>query len=153
MENKEISNEKEGDEYKAWFLEPFPHYRIPQALFKDPFTNLSAEAKLIYGILLSRTTLSYKNDRVIEGAYYSFFKISEIEKMIGCGHDKASKLLGELEDYQLLRRKRQYLGKPTCMFLCDFKQQCENSADWCAKDPHTGMRNIGITDCEKAAIK
>ncbi len=42
--------------------ETFSFYRIPKALFTDEaFDEISIEAKLLYGILLDRMSLSAKN--------------------------------------------------------------------------------------------
>lgn len=41
--------------------EQFSFYRIPKALFTDPqFKDLSTDAKVLYGILLDRMSLSLK---------------------------------------------------------------------------------------------
>ena len=40
----------------------FSFYRLPKALFVDPrFRGISAEAKILYGLLLDRMGLSTKN--------------------------------------------------------------------------------------------
>ena len=42
--------------------EQFSFYRIPKMLFKDKlFKDVSAEAKVLYGLMLDRTGLSLKN--------------------------------------------------------------------------------------------
>ena len=42
--------------------EQFSFYRIPKVLFTDPqFKPLSTDAKVLYGILLDRMSLSVKN--------------------------------------------------------------------------------------------
>ena len=41
------------------------------------------------------------------------YGISHIMEDLGCAHNKAEKLLSELEQAGLLRRKRQGLGKPS----------------------------------------
>lgn len=42
--------------------EQFSFYRIPKVLFTDDkFRSISAEAKVLYGILLDRMSLSQKN--------------------------------------------------------------------------------------------
>ena len=41
----------------------FSFYRLPKALFVDPrFRGISAESKILYGLLLDRMGLSVKND-------------------------------------------------------------------------------------------
>ena len=60
--------------------EQFSFYRIPKVLFTDErFRSISAEAKVLYGILLDRMSLSRKNgwldddDRV-----YIIFTLDEV---------------------------------------------------------------------------
>ena len=48
--------------YTAQESEQFTFYRIPKALFTDPtFSHLSAEAKLLYGLMLDRMGLSRRS--------------------------------------------------------------------------------------------
>ena len=43
--------------------EMFTFYRIPKLLFTDPeLKNISTEAKVLYGLLLDRMSLSIKNN-------------------------------------------------------------------------------------------
>ena len=43
--------------------EQFAFYRIPKALFTDPaFRSISTDAKVLYGLLLDRMSLSARND-------------------------------------------------------------------------------------------
>ena len=42
---------------------------------------------------------------------------------LGCAHRKAEKLLSELEQAGLLRRKRQGLGKPSALYPLKFENR------------------------------
>ena len=43
--------------------EQFAFYRIPKALFADPaYRGISTDAKVLYGLLLDRMSLSARND-------------------------------------------------------------------------------------------
>ena len=103
--------------------EQFSFYRIPKVLFTDDkFRSISAEAKVLYGILLDRMSLSQKNgwfddaDRV-----YIIFTMDEIMRAIGCAVQKAAKLLCELDEKSgLIERKRQGLGKPNLIYVKNF---------------------------------
>lgn len=103
--------------------EQFSFYRIPKALFTDErFRSISAEAKVLYGILLDRMSLSQKNgwlddtDRV-----YIIFTTQDIMDAIDCADQKATKLLSELEQKAgLIERKRQGLGKPNLIYVKNF---------------------------------
>ena len=50
------------DFYYGMETEQFPFFRIPQCLFLDKrFASLSINAKVLYGLLLDRMSLSMKN--------------------------------------------------------------------------------------------
>ena len=96
--------------------ELFTFYRVPKVLFtEEPFKNMNCEAKLLYGLLLDKMGLSRKSgwfDK--QGARLCLLWHQPYYGGLGCAHNKAEKLLSELEQAGLLRRKRQGLGKPVC---------------------------------------
>ena len=48
--------------YHGCESEQFAFYRIPKVLFTDPyFKDLSSDAKIVYGLMLDRMSLSVKN--------------------------------------------------------------------------------------------
>ena len=59
--------------------ELFTFYRVPKVLFtNERFWNISADAKMLYGILLDRMSLSAKNGWIDEnGRVYIIFTIDE----------------------------------------------------------------------------
>ena len=73
----------------------FSFYRIPRELITgDRFKRVSTDAKLLYGLLLDRMGLSAKNGWYDEqGRVYIYYSLEEIQADLGCGHDKATKLL------------------------------------------------------------
>lgn len=103
--------------------ELFSFYRVPKVLFTDEkFSNISSDAKLLYGIMLDRMNLSAKNGWVDElGRVYIIFTIEEIKCALGCAEKKAVKLLHELENKcGLIERKRIGLGKPNYIYVKNF---------------------------------
>ena len=103
--------------------EQFFFYRIPKVLFtEERFRSVSAEAKVLYGLLLDRMSLSCKNgwlDRA--GRVYIIFTIEEVMTALGCADQKAGKLMHELESKcRLIERKRQGLGKPNLIYVKNF---------------------------------
>ena len=92
----------------------FRFYHIPQALFTNKqFSKLSAEAKILYGLLLERMSTSSKTDA--EDKAYIFFTLDEVQEYMGIGKDKAIKLFSELDMHKgigLIERKKQGQGKP-----------------------------------------
>ena len=109
--------------------EQFSFYRIPKVLFtEERFKNISAEAKVLYGLLLDRMSLSAKNGwQDKENRVYIIFTIEDIMEAMGCADQKAGKLLYELESKcRLIERKRQGLGKPNLIYVKNFVTPSES---------------------------
>lgn len=103
--------------------EQFSFYRVPKVLFtREQFKQLSAEAKILYGIMLDKLDLSVKNKWGDEkGRVYIIYTIEQIMADMNCADQKATKLLDELEKKcGLIERKRQGLGKPNLIFVKNF---------------------------------
>ena len=100
----------------------FSFYRLPKALFVDTrFRGISAESKILYGLLLDRMGLSVKNDWTNDtGRVYIIFTTEEIMEALYCADNKATKLMKELEGVGLIERKRRGLGKPSLIYVKNF---------------------------------
>ena len=100
----------------------FSFYRLPKALFVDPrFRSISAESKILYGLLLDRMGLSAKNGWTDDsGRVYIIFTTEEIMEALYCADNKATKLMKELEGIGLIERKRRGLGKPSLIYVKNF---------------------------------
>ena len=100
----------------------FSFYRLPKALFVDPrFRSISAESKILYGLLLDRMGLSAKNGWTDDsGRVYIIFTTEEIMEALYCADNKATKLMKELESCGLIERKRRGLGKPSLIYVKNF---------------------------------
>ena len=101
----------------------FSFYRMPKVLFQyDRYKYLSAEAKVLYGLLLDRMDLSAKNGWIDnKGRVYIIFTIEEVMEKLNCGNKKAVQLLSELESKaKLIERQRQGLGKPNLIYVLNF---------------------------------
>ena len=117
--------------------ELFSYFRIPKALFQDSrFRHLSTDARTLYGILLDRMSLSAKNGWLDEqGRVYIIYTVREVQESLCCAEHKAVKLFRELEDIDLIERKRRGLGRPSLIYVKDFSsglpkaqvQNCPNS--------------------------
>ena len=60
-----------------------------------------------------------------QGRVYIFFVLDEIQDLMQCGHEKAVKLLAELDSEKgigLIERVKQGQGKPTIIYV---KQFCD----------------------------
>jgi len=103
--------------------EQFAFFRIPKVLFTDVrFQDISTDAKVLYGMMLDRVSLSVKNNWMDEeGRVYIIFTLQEIMEEMNCGDQKATKLQVELEKKcGLIERKRQGQGKPTLIYVKNF---------------------------------
>ncbi|WP_343214654.1 DUF6017 domain-containing protein [Faecalibacterium sp. An192] len=100
----------------------FSFYRLPKALFVDTrFRGISAEAKILYGLMLDRMGLSTKNGWLDDaGRVYIIFTTEEIMTSLYCADNKATKLMKELEGCGLIERKRRGLGKPNLIYVKNF---------------------------------
>ena len=117
--------------------ELFSYFRIPKALFHDcRFRQLSTDARTLYGILLDRMSLSVKNGWLDEqGRVYIIYTVREVQESLCCAEHKAVKLFRELEQLDLIERKRRGLGRPSLIYVKDFSsglpkaqvQNCPNS--------------------------
>lgn len=111
--------------------EQYTFFRIPKLLFthKD-FRDLSCEAKVLYGLLLDRMSVSRKNNWIDkQNRVYIIFTIEEIQVQLNCREQKACKLLKQLETCGLLEKKRLGLGKASILYVKNFVSQplnCEN---------------------------
>ena len=103
--------------------EQFSFYRIPKALFTEPnFRELYTDAKVLYGILLDRMSLSLKNQWLdAQNKVYIIFTVEEIMDALNCANQKATRLMVELEKQAgLIERKRQGLGRPNLIYVKNF---------------------------------
>lgn len=106
----------------------YSFYRIPKALFTDKrFDSLSVEAKVLYGLLLDRMSLSIRNNWLDkDGRVYIIFTVVDIMATLGCAEQKTSRLLSELDNVKgvgLIERKRRGQGKPNVIYVKKFTDQ------------------------------
>ena len=102
--------------------EQFAFYRIPKMLFTEEiFEGISTDAKVLYGLLLDRVSLSRGNGWIDEqGRVFIIFTILSIQDTLGCSDKSASKYMAELENFGLIERARQGQGKPSIIYVKQF---------------------------------
>ena len=113
--------------------EQYQFYRIPKLLItSDQFKDVSVEAKLLYGLMLDRLSLSIKNGwfDALNRAYI-IYTIDEVMEDMHCRSQKACKLVAELEKTAgLIKKKRQGLGKPSLIYVLKFSTSSpQNSSE------------------------
>ncbi|SDB06688.1 Replication initiator protein A (RepA) N-terminus [Pseudobutyrivibrio sp. YE44] len=103
----------------------FSFVRLPKLLFSEErYDKLSVEAKVLYGFLLDRMSLSAVNGWLDdEGRVFVYYTIEEVQKDFKCGNKKACSFLQELEDFELIEKRRQGLNKPNLIYVLDFSEE------------------------------
>ena len=129
----------------------FAFYRIPKVLFTDNrFQKISTEGKVLYGLLLDRVSLSRENGWIDEERrVYIIFILFAIRQAMNCAEKSAIKYLTELEDFGLIERIRQGLGKPAIIYVKNFIDQynlqvktCNNSSSGPVEVPVQDQYNL-----------
>lgn len=117
------------DYYYGIEAEQFSFYRVPRLLIKDKrFKGLSSDAKLLYGLMLDRMSLSVKNRWFDEdNRAYIYYTVEEIMNDLGCSHGTCTKIMSELDNRKgigLIEKKRQGLGRPDIIYVKNFVTAC-----------------------------
>lgn len=111
--------------FRAEESDQFSFFRIPKALFTEKeFSTLSTDAKLLYGVLLDRISLSKKNGWIDEDGYvYIIYTIAELQELLQMSHTTVTKLLYELDSVHgigLIERYRQGNNRPSVIYVKNF---------------------------------
>ena len=124
--------------------------QIPKILFRDPtYSQMTAEAKLLYGLLKDRSSLSMvQGDQWVDknGNVFIYYTQAEIMERFNCGSDKARSMMRELENAGLLKRTRQGLCKPCKLVVKSVIQRTENAE---SVQRESRCLNTGETDANK----
>ena len=140
------------DYYYGIEAEQFSFYRVPRLLIKDErFKGLSSDAKLLYGLMLDRMSLSMKNGWLDdENRAYIIYTIDNIREDLGCSKEKAVKVLAELDADKgigLVEKIRRGLGKPDIIYVKNFIIQNEDRKEPFNADVST---EVGKTDFKRS---
>lgn len=136
--------------------EQYSFYKIPKLLFTDDyFKKISVEAKVLYGLMLDRMSLSVKNQWMDEeGRAYIYYSLEDIMDALGCSNKKAISIMKELDmdaGIGLIEKKRQGQGKPTMIYLKQFMiqdvQKCRNYTSE-EKSVVSEVKNLHILKCK-----
>lgn len=105
--------------------ERFNFLKVPEILVDgEEFKGLSAEAIILYSMLLKRTGMSFKNNWIDkEGRVFIYFTVEEITRRRNISKPTAIKTLDELDMKKgigLIERVRLGLGKPNIIYVKDF---------------------------------
>lgn len=129
--------------------ERFSFIRIPKTMLtEERFFSLSLSAKVLYGLLLDRMSLSLKNGWLDEEKrVFIIFKIEEIQEVLGFSKKKSIEYLNELEQFGLVEKKRRGLGLPSILYIKNFMLPNNNAQN----DENGTSRGVEIDTSVKAA--
>lgn len=113
------------------------------------------EAKVLYGLMLDRMSLSMKNQWFdTEGRAYIYYSLEDIMDAMGCSNKKAISIMKELDiesGIGLIEKKRQGQGKPTMIYLKQFMiqdaQKCNNYISG-EKSAISEVKNLHVLKCK-----
>ena len=139
------------DYYYGVEAEQFSFYRVPRLLIKDErFKGLSSDAKLLYGLMLDRMSLSMKNGWLDdENRAYIIYTIDNMMEDLGCARATCVKVIKELDSgtgIGLIEKKRRGLGKPDIIYVKNFAAAADKKTDGtaAAADKTTEVQNLNF---------
>ena len=120
-----MSEKVELDYFYGVQAEQFTFYRIPKILVTDSrFKGVSSDAKILYGVLLDRMSLSLKNKWIDEqNRVFIIYSIKEICEKLECSKDKAMYVMAELDNSKgigLIEKAKRGLGLPDIIYVKNF---------------------------------
>lgn len=120
-----MGNKPNFNYYYGSEADQFTFFKIPKLLITDDyFKGLSNDAKILYGLLLDRMSLSQKNKWFDEeNRAYIVCSIEEIADLLCCSRNKAIKSLQELDTDKgigLIEKRRLGQGNNTIMYVKNF---------------------------------
>ena len=134
------------DYYYGIEADQFSFYRVPRLLIKDErFKGLSSDAKLLYGLMLDRMSLSMKNGWLDEeNRAYIIYTVDAIMEDLGCAKATCVKIMKELDSEKgigLIEKKRRGLGKPDIIYVKNFATM---SAEQEVKEPENTGKSTEV---------
>ena len=111
--------------------EQFNFVNIPKALIKEEaFSNVSLEAKMLYGLILERMGMYKKNNWQDEaGRVYVVYPEKEIMDDMNRSENSVTKYLNELEDADLIETVQRGQGRTNIIYVKNFELVEEEAAE------------------------
>lgn len=100
----------------------FAFFTVPKILFTDErYKDLPCEAKMLYGMMLDRMSLSIAN-QWFDDQKRAYIRISTeyITENLGCGRNKALNFMKLLEEHGLIERVKHGQGKASTVYVKKF---------------------------------
>ena len=113
------------DYYYGLEGEQFAFFRIPKILITNKrYKTLSLAAKMLYGLMLERMSLSRKNKWLDEeNRVYIVYSVEKVAEDLNCSQPTAVKALAELDSTKgigLIERRKRGQGNPDIIYVKNF---------------------------------
>ena len=150
-----------ADYYYGVEAEQFSFYRMPKLLITDErFKYLSNDAKLLYGLMLDRMSLSMSNHWLDkENRVYIIYTAEQIMQDMNCSNNKCAKILAELDSKKgigLIERHKRGLGKPDIIYVKNFitlEVEEVNNNQVNEKKEQNNNINIGFSEMQNLNVQ
>ncbi len=124
------------------------YIKIPKDMFNDPqYKALSANAKLLYGLLLDRRSLSESNNLTdADGKTVVFCSRNNAGELLNLSTRSTQKVFEELKDAGLVCEKSRGVGKTYMLYVKNFRHRCTNSSAVDVQKLPTNNTELNNTD-------
>ena len=133
--------------------------RIPKSLFAiEKYKALSSDAKLVYGLLLDRLSLSQRNGWINErDEIYPIYTREAIAGDLNISYKKATKAFKELVKCELILDERQGQGRPNRIYIVKLEVSVDDAINYSilenCRTAELDCQKINDDDCgEKCVI-
>ena len=131
-----------------WYSEAkLPYKQAPIFIFSDYYrAKLDNSSILLYIYLYNLSQLSYENSKTGKywinrsGEVFVHCTLETVQQILRCGHDKAAKVLKELEHVELIKKVSRGNGRPAEIVLLPPKLGIEESAPAASEKTKLGHR-------------
>jgi len=129
----------------------FTFYRIPKLLVTDEyFKGISNDAKILYGLMLDRMSLSARNGWLDEeNRVYIYFSIEDVIEYLNVGKNKAVNVMAELDTKKgigLIEKRKQGQGKAAIIYVKSFMRDAVQEFENQTSREKTGVSEVYISN-------
>lgn len=130
------------------------YIKIPKEIFTDPqYKTLSANAKLLYGLLLDRRSLSEQNNKTDEsGNTVVYCTRKDAGNMLNLGGRSAQKVFEELKAVGLVHEQSRGVGKTYMLYVNNIHRRCTNSSAHDVQKLTTNNTELNNTDINNTEL-
>jgi len=136
----------------------FTFYRIPKLLVTDDyFKGISNDAKILYGLMLDRMSLSARNGWLDEeNRVYIYFSIEDVIEYLNVGKNKAVNVMAELDSEKgigLIEKRKQGQGKTTIIYVKGFIREGAQEFANQTSEENEGVSEVYISNFKNPEIQ